>query len=211
MSATTCASARTDIFELIQPVPGSLADYRPRQRYLLIDEVRIAEAGPLPQRNLSAALFQLEGSHGPAEVLELLHALAVWLRAPEQSGLRRAFTVWLKRVFLPRRMPGVDFDQLEDLNEVRGMLAERIETWPEQWERQGIEKGMQKGLQQGVQKERLLLVRMVRKRFGPDLANQSQPLLEAVADSQTLEDLAETLLDSADGAAWLQALQKAAG
>jgi len=28
-------------------------------------------------------------------------ALKDWLRAPEQDGLRRAFTVWINRVFLP--------------------------------------------------------------------------------------------------------------
>lgn len=65
-------TAKTDVSDLIQPVTGLLADYRLRQRYLLLDEVRLAETGNLPQRNLSAALFRLEASRGPTEVLEVL-------------------------------------------------------------------------------------------------------------------------------------------
>jgi len=203
-------TAQPDIFELVKPVPGLLADYRPRQRYLLIDAVRIAETGQLPEQNLSAALFRLEASRGPAEVLEVLKALIEWLQAPEQAGLRRAFTVWFKRVFLPKRLPGVNFEAMNDLYEVSGMLSERIESWEQQWERRGIEKGLQQGLQQGLVAERQLLLRMIRKRFGTEVAERSQPLLERIDDPQRLEELGEQLLDSVDGDAWLQALRNAA-
>ncbi len=40
-----------------------------------------------------------------------------------------AFTVWLKRVFLPGRVPGVEFSNLNDLQEVQSMLAERVIEW----------------------------------------------------------------------------------
>lgn len=169
--------------------------------------MRIAEAGRLPEQNLSAALFRLEASRGPAEVLEVLKALIEWLQAPEQAGLRRAFTVWFKRVFLPKRLPGVNFETMNDLHEVSGMLSERIESWEQQWERRGLEKG----LQQGLVAERQLLLRMIRKRFGTEVAEQSLPLLERIDDPQPLEDLGEALLDSADAEAWLQALRNRVG
>ncbi|WP_020503281.1 Rpn family recombination-promoting nuclease/putative transposase [Lamprocystis purpurea] len=63
------------------------------------------------------------------------------LQAPEQTSLRRAFAVWISRVFLPRRLPGVAIDSMNDLHEVRGMLAERYETWTEQWKREGLDEG----------------------------------------------------------------------
>jgi hypothetical protein len=69
-------------------------------------------------------------------------------------------------------------------------------------ERIGIRKGMAKGMAQ----ERQLLLRQIRKRFGPEVAGQSQPLLDRIADAQPLEDLGEALLDSADGTTWLQIL-----
>ncbi len=78
-------------------------------------------------------------------------------------------------------------------------------------ERIGIRKGIQQGIQQGLQRERLLLLRQTRKRFGAAVAEQSGPLLDRIDNAQALEDLAEALLDSADGAAWLQTLTQAAG
>ncbi|MCB2263132.1 MAG: Rpn family recombination-promoting nuclease/putative transposase, partial [Candidatus Thiosymbion ectosymbiont of Robbea hypermnestra] len=109
-------AART-LDDLLEPVPSVLHEYRPRQSYFLIDEQRIAAQGNLPQRNLSAALFRLEASRTPAEVLQILPALVEWLADSEQTDLRRAFTVWFNRVFLPKRLPGVAFESLADLHE----------------------------------------------------------------------------------------------
>ena len=77
-------------------------------------------------------------------------------------------------------------------------------------ERIGIRKGIQQGIQQGIQRERLLLLRQARKRFGPEVAEQSTAQLERIEDARQLEDLAELLLDAADGNAWLHALKQAA-
>jgi hypothetical protein len=73
-------------------------------------------------------------------------------------------------------------------------------------ERIGIRKGMAEGMAQGMAHERQLLLRQIRKRFGPEVAGQSQPVLERITDAQPLEDLGEALLDSPDGATWLQVL-----
>ncbi len=78
-------------------------------------------------------------------------------------------------------------------------------------ERIGIRKGFQQGIARGLQHERLLLVRQARRRFGAEVAERSASLLEQVAKAEALEDLAETLLDSPDGATWLDAVTRAAG
>ena len=75
---------------------------------------------------------------------------------------------------------------------------------------EGIQQGIQQGVQQGLEQERLLLLRMARKRFDADVADQAAPLLARITSPQTLADLAEALLDAADGDAWLDALQQAA-
>ena len=62
------------------------------------------------------------------------------------------------------------------------------------------------GIRKGRADERQLLLCQVRKRFGPEVAAQSQPLLERITDAQLLEDLGESLLDSSDGATWLRIL-----
>ena len=45
----------------------------------------------------------------------VLAGLIEWLEAPEQAELRRAFTVWIKRVLLPARLPGVALPEMGDL------------------------------------------------------------------------------------------------
>jgi predicted transposase/invertase (TIGR01784 family) len=109
-------------------------------------------------RNLVAALFRLEHNRDEQDMLRVLGTLVEWLQAAEQRGLRRAFVVWIRRVLLPNRAPGMElpeFNDLQDLHEVHDMLAERIKKWPEQWEERGIQKGRQEGIQQGRQEGRM--------------------------------------------------------
>ena len=141
-------------------------------RYLLLDESAYPAEEPEPLDNLAAALFRMDRSGAPEELRRVVQLLVTWLQAPEQTGLRRAFTIWIKRVLLPVRMPEMDIPQVADLNEVETMLAERVKEWTEQWKavgfQQGMEKGMRQGMQQGAQEgEAVFLIRLLEKRFGP--------------------------------------------
>jgi len=178
--------APADIADLITPAPGELDRYRPHLHYLLLDEGSYHDHELASLRNLTAALFRLENSRTPEDVQQVLRALIVWLQSPQQSNLRRAFTIWLKRVFLPGRMPEVAFDEIQDLQEVTNMLSERVKDWTKNWEQQGIEKGLQKGLQEGLQKGKMdLLLRLLEWRFGAVSETISARVKQA--DSPTLE------------------------
>ena len=65
-------TAATDVSDLIAPAPAGLGQFRPRMRYLLIDEVRYADAELESLRNLAAALFRLEKSHQPEAIRQVL-------------------------------------------------------------------------------------------------------------------------------------------
>ena len=75
-------------------------------------------------------------------------------------------------------------------------------------ERIGIRKGIRQGIEQatpeGLQHQRHMLTRQVQWRFGTDVAKDSRLLLADIADPQRLDDLAEVVLDSPDGACWLR-------
>ena len=192
--------AAQEIGELIVEAPPGMERYRPQLRYFLLDEGRFADTELAPLNNLAAALFRLEGSRTPQDVGQVLAALVEWLTSPEQASLRRAFTVWLKRVFLPGRVPGVEFSNLNDLQEVQSMLAERVIEWTEEWKRQGVEKGRQEGLQEGRQEgrqegEATLLSRMLELRFGP-LSEGNRAKVRA-ADADTLLRWGERMLTAA--------------
>lgn len=198
-------TAATTLETLIEPAPAVLDQYRPQQSYLLIDEQGLARSANLPERNLSSALFRLEASRTPEEARQLLHALADWLNTPEQTDLRRAFAVWIGRVFLPKRMPGAKLPPLNDLMEAQAMLEEEdFIPWTEQWRRDGLAQGLEQGRREAA---RQLLKRLARHRFGTAITEHSDPLLERITDPEHLEALGEQLLISATGEQWLEALE----
>ena len=143
-------TASLDIRELIEEVPGGLERYRPSLRYVLIDEIRWAESDLVSARNAVAALFRLERSREPEEVRAVLHDLVKWLRDPGQTGLRRAFTVWFARTFLPGRAPGQTVPEFNDLQEVDAMLSETVVEWTKKWKEEGKQEGKEEGKEEGM-------------------------------------------------------------
>jgi len=144
-------SAARNIRDLIQTLPGGLEKYRPQLEYLLIDESSFSELELVPLHNLVAALFRLENSRTAVDIQRVLTHLLEWLQTPEQNELRRDFTTWLRRVILPRRLPHVYLPELNELQEMRNMLAETVQQWYAEAEAQGLQQGIQKGIQQGIQ------------------------------------------------------------
>ncbi len=172
--------------DLIQEVPGGLSGYRPTLTYLLLDESRHQMQG-VPTNNLVAAIFRLEQSNEPADVQRLVRQLIAWLKAPEQTSLRRAFAVWIRRVLLPVRLPGQSLPEIKDLMEVDAMLAERVKEWTHEWEAKGVQKGMQKG-KAGI------LLRQMRLKFG----EMDAAMLEKIesADTEKLGSWSERILSA---------------
>ena len=176
--------AAREISELIEEVPGGLEQYRPRLRYCLLDEMRMADSELESLRNLAAAMVRLEKSRDTEAMERVLEAAAEWLRAPGLEELRKSFTDWVLRVLLPSRIRGVRFPESLDLEEVKAMLAESGLSWSDRWEQEGIEKGLQKGLQNA----REVLLRDLERRFGP-LPEEVRRRVEVVASIEELTEL----------------------
>ncbi len=198
-------TAPLELCELIDSIPGQIHLYQPNIRYALLEE-RAFEGEPLPEvKNLVSALFGLENSKKPEDIQRILTALIEWLKQPEQTGLRRNFTVWIKRVLLPARVPGVQFEQVHDLHEVHSMLAERVISWTEEWKQQGLAQGIEQGIEIGTETgialgEAKTLRRQLNRRFGPlseELDNkisqateqQLELWLDNILDAKTLDDV----------------------
>ncbi len=172
-------TAPLELSELIDSIPGQIHLYQPNIRYALLEESTF-EGESLPEaKNLVSALFGLENSKKPEDIQRILAALIEWLKLPEQTSLRRNFTVWIKRVLLPARVPGIQFEQVHDLHEVHSMLAERVISWTEEWKQEGIQVGVEQGrLEEKVNNVQTLLV----LRFGPLSEDQVQYLNSASAE-----------------------------
>ena len=182
--------------------PAGISRYYPRFRYALIEERRYTTQELEPLRNLAAALFRLEKSQTPAAVEEVVGSLVQWLKGSEASSLRRAFVAWLRRVFLPGRLPGVALPDIQDLSEVQDVLAKRVIEWTEQWKAEGLQEGRQQGLEQGLlqgrqeglEAERALLIRLARRRFDDAAAQALSVLLADVMDPESLAEIGELIV-----------------
>ena len=87
-------TACTDIFELIPPVPGLVEQFKPRLKYLLIDENAYPDNELASLRNLVAAVFRIEHPASPAAIRSLLTRLDEWL--VDRADLRRMFARWIR-------------------------------------------------------------------------------------------------------------------
>ncbi|WP_051228310.1 Rpn family recombination-promoting nuclease/putative transposase [Oceanospirillum beijerinckii] len=190
-------TAPLELNELIENVPGGLHLYQPHFRYCLLDEKHYQDESLPEVKNLVSALFALENSRTPADMQRILTALIEWLKQPEQTGLRRNFTLWLKRVLLPARVPGVQFEQIHNLHEVHSMLAERVKTWTEEWKQEGIQQGVQEGIEQEREQERqrkaVTVQKLLTRRFGLLSEENIQRLNQATAEE--LDQWTEAIFD----------------
>jgi hypothetical protein len=100
-------AAPRDVAELIEPLPGGLAAYRPNLRYHLLDE------GRTPIRasdNTVSDLIEIESAPDPEQVQDIVARISQRLAGPENTELRRALAVWIRRVVLARLAPDIDLD-----------------------------------------------------------------------------------------------------
>ncbi len=185
--------APVDLEPLIHPAPAGLENYRPHASYLLLDEGRYDRDYLGSLDNLVAALFQLENSRTGRDIQQVVLKLVEWLKDPGQSGIRRAFTVWINRVLLPRKAPTSQFIEFNDLNEVNAMLSETVEQWTKDWKQQGEKEGFHLG-------EAAILKRQLIRRFKvvpPEtlariehaLPEQLEQWADNILDARTLEDV----------------------
>lgn len=191
--------AAQNVGQLIERIPGGLEQYRPELHYLLLDEGAIVNSPAWPDntQNLVAGLFRLEHNRDEQDMLNILGRLVEWLKAPEQTSLRRAFVVWIRRVLLPGRMPGMElpeFSSLQDLHEVHDMLSERIKKWPDRWLAEGRQEGRQEGIEKGIQKGKLEARREIARNLIASTAMDDSAISEL--STLPIEDVAKLRAES---------------
>ncbi|MBU4611131.1 Rpn family recombination-promoting nuclease/putative transposase [Achromobacter sp. GG226] len=132
---------------LFAAAPDALAAYQPSLRYFVLDEHRAGLPGT--DDNLVAHLIALEKSPSPQATRRSIMQLHRYLKAPRHDSLRRAFTVYIQRVLLARLVPGETIPEVNDLQEMDAMLAERVVEWTEKWKQDGLQAGLEQGLREG--------------------------------------------------------------
>lgn len=106
-------SAADDVGDLIPPVPGLVERFKPRLRYLLIEENAYSDSQLASLQNLVAAVFRLEHPASPGAMGELLALLEDWL--VDRPDLRRMFAVWIRATLMRRAEYRILLPQVDDL------------------------------------------------------------------------------------------------
>jgi flagellar biosynthesis/type III secretory pathway protein FliH len=93
------------------------------------------------------------------------------------------FALWIRATLMRKQNYSILLPQIDDLQEIKVMLADRLEEWAhgyiaegelkgkqqglQEGKQQGLQEGKQQGLQEGKQQgEMLALQRLLAKRFG---------------------------------------------
>ena len=184
-------TAATNIADLIPVVPGMVSQFKPSLQYLLIDENNYTDTELASLNNLVAAVFRLEHASSPGAVSDLVKLLIDWLE--DRPDLRKMFAQWLRATLMRKPEYGIVMPQVDDLQEIRVMLADRLEVWAKAY----IAEGKQEGKQEG---EVLALQKLLAKRFGvipvvitEQIANASllqiEQWFDTAIDANTLKDV----------------------
>lgn len=201
--------AATNIADLIPKLPGQLSRYLPSLEYILIDENNYAPEHLAQLSNLVAAMMRIERPESAQDLIGLVDLIAKMLQ--DKPELRRTFAIWINSVIARRGDNALVLPQVQDLQEMKMRLAERMDLWAEQYKQEGWQKGRQEGWQKGRQEgrmvglqegrqegrqegEALVLQRLLAKRFGPLPIDVTRKIAAAGADD--LETWFDRLLDA---------------
>ncbi len=188
-------TAATDVFHLIPPVPGLVEQFKPRFSYLLVDENAYPDSQLASLKNLVAAVFRIEHPASPEAIGDLIGLLEEWL--VDRPDLRRMFALWIRATLMRKAEYRILLPEIDDLQELKVMLSERLEEWALGYEAKGEAKGEARGEQKG---EAIALQRLLARRFGalpPDLPSriaaasreEIETWLDRVLDARSLEDV----------------------
>ncbi|WP_101676407.1 Rpn family recombination-promoting nuclease/putative transposase, partial [Alloalcanivorax mobilis] len=165
--------APTALRGLFDWMPAAFARYVPFYHFVLLDEGRLSEPDFPKGKNVVAAVFRMEQSNSPEELLNAVRLLVSWVREPEQESLRHGIIEWLHRRG-ESLDPSLDWQSIYSLEEAT-MLEDRIKEWKAQYRQEGRQEG-------STEEARLILSRFLSRRFGPLPSDMEQRLEQAPLD-----------------------------
>jgi predicted transposase YdaD len=127
------------------PANSPLRKWQPQICYYLLDESQYPEG---KEGSVTGALFRIENANNIKELRDNLQLLERQIPSTEAS-LRRALAVWIYYVVAPHKGLQLEKREIQDLTEVREMLATRLKQWEREFAEKGREEGREEGLIEG--------------------------------------------------------------
>lgn len=190
-------TAARDMADLLQPMVGHLASYRPSLRYYLIDECKLSRVLLEQVDSFAAAVIRVENyfDGDPKSIYFELNKLTQKVNDSKNDSLNRAITVWVNRVLytslqLAKHQATIAGNFVE-LKEIKTMLSLSFENWQENFRQECEQKGEVRGKLEG---QAATLKRQLTKRFGP-LSQETQNRI-ANASLEQIETWSDRVLDA---------------
>jgi len=89
-------------------------------------------------------------------------------------------------------------------------LIERARKWGEERDQLWLQKGIERERRASIQRERKLVRRMVRRRFGPRTAEQFRPMLARLSDQEDIGLVADAVIECETAEDFLRRVREAA-
>ena len=201
--------------DMLAPVPEALLGYLPRHRYLLI-EIQAADPAALPPDNVLAMIAKFEQAP-TAEALDgLVASLPDWFKRARLPEFAEPLLTWVTHVLTQRHGDrGKELQRKLKRGEEPKMttLIERARQWgrerDEEWLQKGLEKGIKEERRASLQRERKLVHRLVKRRFGPDTAEQLIPLLDRLSEPGSIVNIADAVVECGTAEEFLKRVREA--
>lgn len=142
-----------DINDLVVESAPELVQYKPSQKYLLIDVAAYENEALEAVHNMVSTLFQLENSSDDTAVY-LINRLYDLVKNGD-NDLQWALKLWVEFV-LAQKLEGVQLEQAQTLGEVATMLANNRIPWTQRW----LEQGKAEGIDEGIIESLVLLLKL---------------------------------------------------
>lgn len=177
--------------------PDILSRWQLFQEMFLIDQLNTPEHLLPESSNFMGLLIRIERSRKPAEALDWINQMIVRLNEFKEFKFKQSVTAWLKKSFLPTRMPKLDLSELHTLEEIVMSIENNTLDWSvqylEQGRAEGLHQGHQNGLAEGLTKMKSMMQKLLSRKFGP-LPDRLRAKVES-ADLGALENLADVIMD----------------
>ena len=194
----------TCMADLLADEAQALLPYALGHTFVLVDEAKEAQALETADTARAAALW-LRYARSGAEFEAALAKCRELM--PEAGQASRALAAWVRRALIDDGAKEADMENVQELRDLEPVVhsfwgAERLAARREGRE-EGREEGRAEGHAKGREEGRATLVRLARRKFGAETADQLASLLAGVSDSERVGEIADLIIDCASGADFL--------
>lgn len=168
--------------------------------FVLVPEAEEAQALTAVDTLRTAAL-RLRYTRDRAEFGEALAKVRELL--PESGPASRALAAWVRSSLIDDGAKEADVKNVQELSDIEPVVhtfwgAERVAERRKGRE-EGRAEGREEGRAEGYREQQATLVRLARRKFGSETADGLASLLEGVADSERVAEVADLIIDCASG------------